>query len=136
MKLFPLFGALALSAVPIQAYPLVSLPSLLKGFSASNPPPAQYQCGHYPISLHITDEVENAMRVGYMFVDRRVIKGGYHTRGTYGSFAHPRNGNNTGAPDYETKDPWYFFRADPPEGWSRVLVLEDGTEIKCDVIEK
>ena len=115
---------------------LVSLPVELQGFSGSNPPPAEYQCGQYPISLHITDEVENAMRVGYMFVDGRVVKGGYHSRGIYGTFAHPRNGNNNGEPDYAIKDPWYYFRADPSEGWLRVLVLEDGTEIKCSLIEQ
>ena len=50
---------------------LVSLPAELQGFSGSNPPPPDRQCGKYPVSLHITDEVENAMRVGYMFVDGR-----------------------------------------------------------------
>ena len=115
---------------------LVSLPAELQGFSGSNPPPPDLQCGKYPVSLHITDEVENAMRVGYMFVDGRVVKGGYHSRGIYGTFAHPRNGNNNGEPDYAIKDPWYYFRADPSEGWLRVLVLEDGTEIKCSLIEQ
>lgn len=115
---------------------LVSLPVELQGFSGSNPPPPDRQCGKHPVSLHITDEVENAMRVGYMFVDGRVVKGGYHSRGIYGTFAHPRNGSNNGEPDYAIKDPWYYFRSDPSEGWLRVLVLEDGTEIKCSLIEQ
>ena len=96
---------------------LVALPSESKGFSASNPPPAESQCGQYPISLHITDEIDMGMRVSYMFVDGRVVKGGYHTRGIYGTFHHPRNGNTDG-------DPWYYFRANPPEGWLRVLANE------------
>ena len=115
---------------------LVSLPVELQGFSGSNPPPPDRQCGKHPVSLHITDEVENAMRVGYMFVDGRVVKGGYHSRGIYGTFAHPRNGSTNGEPDYAIKDPWYYFRSDPSEGWLRVLVLEDGTEIKCSLIEQ
>ena len=136
MKLFSLFATLTLSAALAEAYQLVTVPAELKGFSAFNPPRPDLQCGEYSVSLHITDEVENAMRVGYMFVDGRIVKGGYHSRGIYGTFAHPKNGNNTGEPDYATKDPWYYFRAEPSEGWLRVLVLEDGTEIKCDVIEK
>ncbi len=31
---------------------LVSLPSELQGFSASNPPPSEYQFGQYPIRIH------------------------------------------------------------------------------------
>ena len=108
---------------------LFSSPSELKGLSASNPPPSEYQCGQYPISLHITDEVENAMRVGYMFVDGRVVRGLYHARGIYGTFHHTRNGNTDG-------DPWYYFRADPPEGWLRVMVLDDRSEIVCHVIDQ
>ena len=126
MKLLPLIGAILVS---------YSLPSELQGFSGSNPPPPTLQCGKYLVSLHITDEVENAMRVGYMFVDGRVVKGGYHGRGTYGTFHHPRNGNHTGEPDYATKDPWYYFQSNPTEGILRVLVLEDGTEIKCEPID-
>jgi len=62
---------------------LVSLAADLKGFSGSNPPPPEYQCGQYPVHLHVADEEEHAMRVGYLFVDGRVLKGDYHSRCTY-----------------------------------------------------
>ena len=50
---------------------LVSLLPELKGFSASNPPSSEYQCGEYPVSLQITDEWDMGMKVAYMFVDGR-----------------------------------------------------------------
>ena len=133
---------------------LFSSPSELKGPSASNPPPSEYQCGQYPISLHITDEgkgvykyvggrkvvgsydtlpdigvIDIGMRVGYMFIDGRVVRGLYHTTGLYGTFHLPQNGNTDG-------DPWYYFRDDPPEGWIRVMVLDDRSEIVCHVIDQ
>ena len=37
---------------------LFSSPSELKGPSASNPPPSEYQCGQYPIISHINDKIE------------------------------------------------------------------------------